>query len=76
MIILVDNINVKDYKLEHLYNKLGYVSQKAIMLDETVKNNVAYGENGKKKNEELIKKAIEVAQGKEFVEKLEGRCFY
>ena len=71
--VLVDNINVKDYKLEHLYNKLGYVSQKAIMFDETVKNNVAYGENGKKKNEELIKKAIEVAQGKEFVEKLDDK---
>ncbi|MBO6145871.1 MAG: ABC transporter ATP-binding protein [Bacilli bacterium] len=72
--ILVDNINVKDYKLESLYNKIGYVSQKAVMFDGSVKDNVSYGENGKgKKSEELIKKAIEVAQGKDFVEKLDDK---
>ena len=72
--ILVDNINVKDYKLESLYNKIGYVSQKAVMFDGSVKDNVSYGENGKgKKSEELIKKAIVVAQGKDFVEKLDDK---
>ena len=48
--------------------------QKAVMFSDTVLNNVDYGKNGKaKKTEEQIKKAIEVAQGKDFVEKMEER---
>lgn len=71
--VLIDGVDVKDYKQEFLYNKLGYVSQKAVIFNETVKNNVAYGENGKgEATEEQIKKAIEVAQGKEFIEKMEN----
>lgn len=71
--VLIDGIDVKDYKQEFLHNKLGYVSQKAVIFNETVKNNVAYGENGKGAvTEEQIKKAIEVAQGKEFIEKMEN----
>ena len=69
--ILVDGINVKEYKLEYLYNKIGSIPQKAVIFSGTVSENVAYGENGKKKiNQETIKKAIEVAQGKEFIEKM------
>lgn len=69
--ILVDGINVKEYKLEYLYNKIGYIPQKAVIFSGTVSENVAYGENDKKKiNQETIKKAIEVAQGKEFIEKM------
>lgn len=71
--VLVDGVDVKDYTQEFLHNKLGYVSQKAVIFNDTVKNNVAYGENGKEKiTEEQIKKAIEVAQGKEFIEKMEN----
>lgn len=71
--VLIDGVDVKDYKQEFLHNKLGYVSQKAVIFNETVKNNVAYGENGKgEATEEQIKKAIEVAQGKEFIEKMEN----
>ncbi len=71
--VLIDGIDVKDYKQEFLHNKLGYVSQKAVIFNETVKSNVAYGENGKEEvSEEQIKKAIEVAQGKEFIEKMEN----
>lgn len=70
--VLVDGVNVKDYTQEFLHNKLGYVPQKAVIFNDTVNNNIAYGENGKEKiTEEKIKKAIEVAQGKEFVEKME-----
>lgn len=70
--VLVDGVNVKDYTQEFLHNKLGYVSQKAIIFNDTVKNNVAYGENGKGHiTDEKIKEAIEVAQGKEFIEKME-----
>ncbi len=71
--VLIDGVDVKDYKQEFLHNKLGYVSQKAVIFNETVKNNVAYGENGKgEATEEQIKKAIEVAQGKDFIEKMEN----
>lgn len=72
--VLVDGVNVKDYTQEFLHNKLGYVPQKAVIFNDTVNNNIAYGENGKEKiTEEKIKKAIEVAQGKEFVEKMENQ---
>ena len=72
--ILIDGVNVKDYTQEFLHDKLGYVSQKAVIFNDTVKNNVSYGENGKGEiSEEKIKKAIEVAQGKEFIEKMENQ---
>ena len=67
--ILVDGVNVKDYDLEVLHNKIGYVPQKAVMFSDSVYNNVDYGENGKpKKDEATVKKAIEIAQAKDFVE--------
>ena len=66
--ILVDGVNVKDYKLETLHNKIGYISQKAVMFTGSVKSNVSYGDNGKKSPTlNKIKEAIEVAQGTEFV---------
>ena len=69
--VLVDGVNVKDYTQEFLQNKIGYVPQKAVMFNGTVNSNIAYGDNGKSEiSEEKIKKAIEVAQGKEFVEKM------
>lgn len=72
--VLVDGVNVKEYDQEVLHNKLGYVPQKAVMFSDTVLGNVDYGENRKeKKSEEQIKKAIEVAQGTEFVEKMEDK---
>lgn len=71
--VLIDGVDVKDYKQEFLHNKLGYVSQKAVIFNETVKDNVVYGENGREDiTEEEIKKAIEVAQGKDFIEKMEN----
>lgn len=70
--VLVDGINVKEYSEEILNNKIGFVPQKAVMFNGTVSTNVAYGDNGKgKKTEKKIKEAIYVAQGKEFVEKMD-----
>ena len=72
--VLVDGVNVKEYKSEFLHNKIGYVSQKAVMFNGTVASNVAYGDNGKPElTEEQIKEAIKVAQGKEFVEKMDDK---
>ncbi len=71
--ILVDGVNVKDYNLNFLHDKIGYVSQKAVIFNDTVTGNVAYGDNGKGKiSKEKVKEAIEVAQGKDFVEKMEN----
>lgn len=71
--VLVDGVNVKEYKLENLYNKLGYIPQKAVMFDGTVSSNVSYGENGKEKiTKEKIKEAIKVAQAEEFVLKMDN----
>ena len=72
--VLVDGINVKDYTQEFLHDKIGYVPQKAVMFNGTVRSNISYGDNGKEKpTDEQIKKAIEVAQGTEFVEKMDGQ---
>lgn len=71
--ILIDGINVKDYKQTALRNIIGYVSQKAVMFAGTVRENVAYGNNGKAKPTlKEVKQAIKVAQGQDFVEKLDG----
>ena len=70
--VLVDGINVKEYKEEFLNNKIGYVPQKAVIFNGSVNYNVAYGENGKEKiTEEKIKEAVRVAQGTEFIEKMD-----
>lgn len=72
--VLVDGVNVKEYKGEFLHNKIGYVSQKAVMFDGTVASNVSYGDNGKPElTEEQIKEAIKVAQGKDFVERMDDK---
>ena len=72
--VLVDGINVKDYKQDYLHQKLGYVPQKAVMFNGTVSSNVAYGDNGRGKiTTKKIKEAIKVAQGQEFVEKMDNK---
>lgn len=72
--VLVDGINVKDYTQESLHNKIGYVPQRAVMFTGTVKENVAYGDNGKgKPTDEKIKEAIDIAQGTDFVLKMDKK---
>ena len=72
--VLVDGINVKEYTQELLHNKIGYVPQKAVIFNDTVTNNVTYGDNGKGKiTGKKVKEAIEVAQAKEFVEKMDDK---
>ncbi|NHC42799.1 ABC transporter ATP-binding protein [Bacillus sp. MM2020_1] len=72
--VLVDGVNVKNYTQESLRNKLGYVSQKAVLFSGTVTSNVAYGDNGRKSSDETaVKKAVEISQGKEFIEKMEDQ---
>lgn len=69
--ILVDGVNVKEYQLEALHNKIGYVPQKAVLFKGTVSSNVGYGENGRAApTEEDIKAAVRLAKGTDFVEKM------
>lgn len=71
--ILIDGVNVKDYTLNALHDKIGYVPQRAVMFSGSVSDNVAYGEKeGLDFSEENVKRAVEIAQGKEFVEKMEN----
>ena len=68
--VFVDGVNVKEYTQEALHNKIGYVSQKAILFSGTIADNVAYGENGKAPaTQDDIAMAVKVAQAREFVEK-------
>ena len=69
--VLVDGINVKDYKSELLYNIVGYVPQKAIMFDGSVNYNISFGESKNKITKEKIKEAIKIAQAKDFIEKMD-----
>ena len=68
--ILIDKVNIKDYKLSTLHKKIGYVSQKAVLFKGSVNYNVGYGEDTCKEN---IKEAIRVAQASEFVEKMSDK---
>ena len=65
--ILIDGVNVKEYREDELHNKIGYIPQKALLFSGTIKSNVAYGESYKEIADDDIKKAIEVAQAQDFV---------
>ncbi|MEA5061080.1 MAG: ABC transporter ATP-binding protein [Erysipelotrichaceae bacterium] len=69
--ILVDGTNVKDYRFESLYNRISIVPQKAVMFSGTIEENILYG-NSKGGSLDDLKKAINVSQAAEFIEKKEG----
>ena len=70
--ILVDGVDVKEYKQESLRNKISYVPQKATLFHGTVSSNVSFGDNGKGKiNTKKIEEAVRVAQAEEFVSKMD-----
>lgn len=72
--ILVDNINVKEYKEEVLNDKIGYIPQKAVIFSGTINSNIGFGKvNGKKVSLKKIKESANVAQASEFIEKLDNK---
>ena len=72
--VLVDGVNVKQYKQEALHAKIGYVSQTALLFSGTVASNVAYGETEQPEDSiKAVKRAVEIAQGKDFIEKFDGQ---
>ncbi|WP_069998574.1 ABC transporter ATP-binding protein [Cellulosilyticum sp. I15G10I2] len=71
--ILVDGVNVKAYTKEALQDKLGYVSQRAVMFTGTINSNLTYGRNTtNSESAALTQKALNISQSSEFVEKMEG----
>ena len=69
--VLVDGVNVKDLDIDTLYNKLGYVTQKAVLFSGSIKDNVFFGRSAAEENDENLEAAIELSQAKEFVDKTE-----
>ncbi|MDD2414681.1 MAG: ABC transporter ATP-binding protein, partial [Eubacteriaceae bacterium] len=71
--ILVDGENVKAYSQKELHNRIGYVPQRAVLFSGTVASNVAYGDNGRERGgEKEVRRAVNIAQGTDFVEKMNG----
>lgn len=68
--VLVDGVNVKNYKFDTLYDKLGYVTQKAVLFAGSIRENVFFGESATPETDEELKNAIELSQAEEFVDKL------
>ena len=69
--ILIDDINIKDYDTKYLYEKLGYIPQKAIMFDGSINYNISYGD--KKIDDKKIKNAAKIAQADEFINKMKEK---
>lgn len=68
--VLVDGVNVKNYKFDTLYDKLGYVTQKAVLFAGSIRENVFFGESAAPETDDELKNAIELSQAEEFVDKL------
>lgn len=68
--VLVDGVNVKDYTFDALYDKLGYVTQKAVLFSGTIRDNVLFGESAADADGTSLTDAIQLSQAKEFVDKL------
>ena len=68
--VLVDGVNVKEYQFDALYDKLGYVTQKAVLFSGSVRDNVLFGESAAPQTDETVKDAVVLSQAAEFVEKL------
>ena len=68
--VMVDGVNVKDYSFDVLYNKLGYVTQKAVLFSGSIEDNVFFGESEAASDKANLTSVIELSQAKEFVDKL------
>ncbi|MBO5888580.1 MAG: ABC transporter ATP-binding protein [Clostridia bacterium] len=75
--ILIDGVNVKDYKQKDLHNKIGYVPQKAVLFSGTIESNLKFGDNGMEElNFSEMDEALKIAQAKGFVDKLQDKYSY
>ena len=67
--VLVDGVNVRDYAFDALYDRLGYVTQKAVLFSGTVRDNVFFGESRAEENGAALQDALSLSQAAEFVDK-------
>ena len=74
--VLLDGVNVEDYSFEALYNKIGYISQKAVLFSGTIRENLSFGVKDGEFTEKDIRTAVDTAQAAEFVNKSEGGLDY
>ncbi len=74
--VLLDGVNVQDYSFEGLYNKLGYIAQKAVLFSGSIRENLSFGLKNGEFTEDQIRAAVDTAQAAEFVDKSEGGLDY
>ena len=68
--VLVDGVDVKDYSFQALYDRVGYVTQKAVLFSGDIRSNVLFGESRGGRTDGDVRRALELAQASEFVDKL------
>ena len=73
--VFVDGVNVKEYTFDALYDRVGYITQKAVLFGGDIKDNVLFGESRGEETDENVKEAISIAQADEFVSKLEDGIY-
>ena len=67
--VLVDGRDVRDYTLEQLHNRIGYIPQRAVLFSGDINTNVAMGDNGRDTyTQEDVARAVRIAQAQEIVE--------
>lgn len=71
--MLVDGVDVREYRIKDLRDRIGYVPQKAFMFKGTVDSNVRYGDGSEEVTEEQVRRAVRIAQAADFVEAKEGQ---
>ncbi len=74
--VLLDGVSVQDYSFEGLYNKIGYIAQKAVLFSGSIRENLSFGKKDGEFTEEDIRAAVDTAQAAEFVDKSEGGLDY
>ena len=74
--VLVDGVNVRDYAFDALYDRLGYVTQKAVLFSGSIEDNVLFGESAAPQNAGNTARAIDISQAAEFVNALEEGTNY
>ena len=69
--VLIDGEDIRAYTFRELYDRMGYVPQKAVLFSDTIQNNVAFGSCGHAVTADDVSRAVEIAQADEFVGKME-----